>query len=86
MTAKEIINDPRELWLNSPEGYVFAQKIEKGDVGGLKSFLINTTPDETVQDLIRGMGHEELIQSLLTNNFTFDEVYLGARLFDWQKA
>lgn len=86
MTPVEIIHDPRQLWLNSPEGYPFAQKIEKGDIGQLKSFLISTTPDEATQELVRQMSHEQLIESYINNNFTFDEQFLGARLFDWQKV
>ena len=75
-----------ELWLNSPEGYPFAEKIEKNDIGRLKSFLINTTPDEGLQEHIRQMTSEELYRSLEDSGFTFDEVWLGARLLDWQKG
>ena len=75
-----------ELYLNSPIGYPFAQKIEKNDDGQLKSFLINTTGDEQIAETIRQMSHEELIQDLERNGFTFDEEYFGARLLDWQKA
>lgn len=72
------------LYMNTPPGYPFAQKIEKTDIGGLKSFLINTTPDENLQQMIRDMSDEEVVQTCLDNNFTFDEEYYGARLFDWQ--
>jgi len=75
-----------ELWLNAPEGYPFAQKIAKSDTGQLKSFLINTTPDEQVQEMIRKMDHDEVVQACLDNNFTFDSEWYGARLFDWQKT
>lgn len=74
-----------ELWLNVPEGYPFAEKIAKDNIGGLKSFLINTTPDESIQQMIRDMSDQEVIQTCLNNNFTFDEEWYGARLFDWQK-
>lgn len=80
------MSDLPELWLNSPIGYPFAQKIAKSDVGGLKSFLINTTPDQDLQETIRQMSHQELIESFERNNFTFDEEWLGARLLDWQKV
>lgn len=86
MTAQEILDDPRELWLNTPEGYPFAQKLEKSDTQGIKSFLISTTPDEQIHEMIRQMSPIEVIQSCLNNNFTFDEQWYGARLFDWQKT
>lgn len=75
-----------ELYMNVPIGYPFAQKIEKSNIGGLKSFLINTTPDESLQQMIRDMNDEEVVQTCLANNFTFDEEYFGARLFDWQRV
>jgi hypothetical protein len=84
MTALEILADPRELYMNVPEGFVFAQKIEKSDIGGLKSFLIGLSPDDNLQEDIRQMTNEQVIHTCLDNNFTFDEEYLGARLFDWQ--
>jgi len=74
-----------ELWMNVPQGYPFAQKIAKSDTQGLKGFLINTTPDEQVQQLIRDMTPEQVVQSCLDNNFTFDPEWYGARLFNWQK-
>ena len=74
-----------ELWLNSPEGYPFAEKIAKSDIGALKSFLIKTTPDEDVQEMIRQMSDDEVIEALEKNNFSFDEEWYGTRLFDWQK-
>lgn len=75
-----------ELWMNTPEGYPFAQKIAKNDTQGLKSFLISTTPDEQVAQMIREMDHEQVVQTCLDNNFTFDPEWYGARLFDWQKT
>lgn len=74
-----------ELWMNTPEGYPFAQKIAKSDTNGLKSFLINTTPDEQLQEMVRQMDHEQVVQACLDNGFTFDSEWFGARLFDWQK-
>ena len=85
MTIEEIINSEKTLYMNSPVGYPFAQKIEHRDVGNLKSFLINTTPDELLQQQIRDMSHEAVIEAYLLNNFTFDEEWYGARLLDWQK-
>lgn len=74
-----------ELYMNTPIGYPFAQKISKTDIGALKGFLINTTPDEALQQMVRDMTDEEVIQTCLDNNFTFDEQYYGARLLDWQR-
>jgi len=62
-----------ELWLCSPPGYPFGQKIAKTDIGGLKSFLISTTPDEQVQEMIRQMSDEEIVADLERNGFTFEE-------------
>jgi hypothetical protein len=75
-----------DLYMNVPMGYPFAAKLTKADIGGIKSFLINTTPDEQAQQLVREMTNEQVIQTCLDNNFTFDPEWLGARLFDWQKT
>lgn len=83
--AQQIFDDPRELFMNSPVGYPFAQRIHQRDIGNLKSFLINTTPDEAIQESIRQTGDVDIIQSYLDNGFTFDEEWFGARLLDWQK-
>jgi hypothetical protein len=80
------MDDMTDLYMNTPIGYPFAQKILKTDIGGLKGFLINTTPDQDLQQMIRDMTDEEIWQTCLDNNFTFDEQYFGARLFDWQKV
>jgi hypothetical protein len=74
-----------ELYMNTPVGYPMAQKISKTDIGGLKSFLINITADKALQQMVREMTDEEVWQTCLDNNFTFDEQYFGARLLDWQK-
>lgn len=71
--AQAILDSPQELWLNSPDNYPFSQKVNKNDVGGLKSFLISTTPDDQLQEYIRQMSHYELIRSLLGNGFSFKE-------------
>lgn len=68
-----------ELWMNTPVGYPFAQKIAKTDINGLKSFLISTTPDEGLQEMIRQMNDEEIVQTCLDNGFTFDEDWYGYR-------
>lgn len=73
-----------ELYLNTPIGYPFAQKILKTDINGLKGFLINTTPDQDLQQMIREMDETEVWLTCEENNFTFDEEYLGARLLYWQ--
>lgn len=74
-----------QLWLNSPIGYPFSEKIEKTDTGRLKSFLMNTTPDQELQQEIVAMTHDELIETFERNGFTFDEEWFGPRLLDWQK-
>lgn len=72
---QEIIDSPTELWLNSPDNYPFGQRVNKNDVGGLKSFMISVTPDETLQEFIRGMSHYDLIASFLSNGFSFKETW-----------
>lgn len=79
-TVDEILNDPRELWMNSPVNYPYAERIEKSDMMGLKRFLLQTTPDEEAQEFIRQMDHKQVIKALLDSHFTFDEEWLGARL------
>lgn len=81
MTAKEIVESTQELWLNSPIGYEFVEKIEKSDLGRLKSFLINlfAQGDDSVGDAIRNASHEEVVQTFLNSNFTFDEQWYGYR-------
>lgn len=74
-----------DLWLNSPIGYPYAQRIEKNNDSQLKSFLIGTTADEQTAEMIRQMTHDELVEDLERNGFTFDEEYFGARLLDWQR-
>lgn len=73
------MTETQELWLNSPVGYPFAEKIAKSDVGRLKSFLINTTPDDLLQEMIRNMSHQQLIEDLERSGFTFDEEWYGVR-------
>jgi hypothetical protein len=72
------MND-NELYLNVPEGYPIDRKIAKSDIHGLKSFLISNTPDDQLQDWVREMNDEQIVQTCLDNNFTFDEVWLGYR-------
>jgi hypothetical protein len=81
MTAKEIIEHEGELFMNSPIGYEFAERVEKSNVGGLKSFLINifAGADDVTGDAIRAASHEEVVQTLLNNNFTFDPEWFGKR-------
>ena len=78
------MSDLPELWMNSPVGYLYAQKIAKSDINGLKSFLINTTSDELLQQMIREMTDQQLYENYERNNFTFDEEWYGARLLPWQ--
>lgn len=68
-----------DLYLNVPVGYPITQAIKKTDIPALKSFLINTTPDDQLQDWIREMSDEEIIQNCLDNGFTFDPEFLGYR-------
>lgn len=81
ITAADIIADSRELWLNSPIGYAFAERINQHDEGRLKSFLINlfTAGDDQAGDAIRAASKEDVIQTFLNNNFTFDEEWYGVR-------
>jgi hypothetical protein len=65
------------LYLNSPAGYPFAEKIEKTEISRLKSFLINLTPDEHFQNEIRAYSDEQLYKSLEDSGFTFDEEWRG---------
>lgn len=79
-TAKDIVNDERELWMNSPIGYAYAQRIHQKDEGQLKSFLINIfAGDEAYAEAIRQASLEDVVQTLLDNNFTFDEQWFGYR-------
>lgn len=80
-TAADIAADPRELWMNSPVGYAFAERVEKSNVGGLKSFLINVFApgDDAAGEAIRAATQEELIQTLLNSGFTFDPEWYGIR-------
>lgn len=66
-------------YLNAPVGYPIASKIEKTDIGGLKSFLINTTPDESMHELVRAASDEEVVKMLTDSGFTFDEQWYGSR-------
>lgn len=81
ITAADIIADERELWVNSPVGYAFAERINQRDEGRLKSFLINlfTAGDDQAGDAIRQATLEEVIQTFLNNNFTFDPEWYGVR-------
>jgi hypothetical protein len=86
MTAAEIMATTTELWLNSPQGYPFSERIGHRDIGRLKSFLINTTGDEITQEWIRGMTHEELIQCYLDSNFQFLETWRPADVYDIEQS
>lgn len=81
MTAAGIVAHEGELWLNSPIGYEFVERIEKADVGRLKSFLINifAADDDAAGDAIRQASAEEVVQTFLNNNFTFDSEWFGRR-------
>lgn len=72
------MND-EDLYMNTPQGYPFAQPLKKSDVGGIKSFLISTTPDEATQEMIRQMEDDQVIQTCLDNGFTFDAEWYGVR-------
>jgi hypothetical protein len=81
LTAKEIISDERLLYMNSPIGYEFAENIEKAELNRLKGFLINVfaATDDAAADAIRAASHEEVIDTYLNNNFTFDPEWYGVR-------
>ncbi len=81
VTAIDIVNDERELFLNSPVGYPFAERINQREESRLKGFLISlfTQGDDAMGDAIRQSTVEQCIQSFLDNNFTFDEQYYGVR-------
>jgi len=68
-----------ELYLNAPEGYPIVARIKKSDTLGLKSFLIGMSLDDRTQDMIREMSHEEVVNTCLANNFTFDPEWYGYR-------
>lgn len=80
LTGKDILAEKRELFMNSPIGYPYAERIEKSEVGRLKSFLINLfASDEKYGDAIREATHEEVIDTFLNNGFTFDPEWYGVR-------
>ena len=79
-TPQQILNDPRELWLNSPVGYPYADKISKNDEGGLRRFMIMISgSDEDSIEIARAASHVELLKMLLDSKFTFDPEWYGAR-------
>jgi hypothetical protein len=82
--AKDILARDEDLFLNSPIGYAFAERIEKKDLARLKSFMIAVMvgPDDKPGgwgDAIRASSHEEVINTFLDNHFTFDPVWYGVR-------
>lgn len=81
ITAKDIVADERELWLNSPVGYLYAERINQREEGRLKSFLINifAQGDDASGDAIRNASLEDCVQTLLNSNFTFDTEWFGIR-------
>lgn len=81
LTGKDILAYDGELFMNSPVGYLFAERIEKNEEGRLKSFLINVFAggDDQAGDAIRQATHEEVIDTFLNNNFTFDPEWFGVR-------
>lgn len=80
------MSDLPELWLNSPAGYPMSAKIAKSDVGQLKSFLINMTPDEALQEMVRQMSHQEVIENLESSGFSFQETWQPAEVIDVDTA
>lgn len=81
ITAADVLADERELFMNSPEGYAFAERINQRDEGRLKSFLINVfgAMDDAWSDAIRAASLEQVVQTFLDNNFTFDPEWYGVR-------
>ena len=83
-TAKSIIADERELFVNTPIGFPYARRAHQRDLGGLKSLLIEVLVGADDQpggwgDAIRAATQEELIDTCLNNNFTFDPEFYGVR-------
>lgn len=81
MNAKEVVENESELWLNSPVGYLFAERINQRDEGRLKSFLINifAQTDDAAADAIRQASLEDCVQTLIDSGFTFDSEWYGVR-------
>lgn len=81
MIAQEIIDSEQELWLNSPVGYPYAERINQREDSRLKSFLISlfAQGDDEFGDAIRRAETVDVVQTFLNNNFTFDADWLGAR-------
>lgn len=82
--GKDVVAYEGDLYLNSPIGYEYAEKIEKGEVGRLKSFLISIfagADDEPggMGDAIRNATQEEVIDTFLNNGFSFDTEWFGKR-------
>jgi len=80
-TAVDILADERELWMNSPVGYLYAERINQREDGRIKSFLINifAQGDDEAGDSIRHASLEDCIQTLLNNGFSFDPEWYGNR-------
>lgn len=81
ITAADVLADERELFMNSPEGFAYAERINQRDEGRLKSFLINifAPGDDQAGDAIRASNLEQVVQTFLDNNFTFDPDWYGVR-------
>lgn len=82
--AQAIIANPDQLWLNTPVGYPYAERIHQNDIGNIKSFLIKIfvgagdVPGGD-GDAIRQATQEELIDTCLNNGWTFDPEWFGYR-------
>lgn len=84
ITAKDIIGDERELFVNTPVGFPYARRANQNDLGGIKSLLIEVLVQGDDQpggwgDAIRTATQEELIDTCLNNGWTFDTEYFGVR-------
>lgn len=69
-----------ELWLNSPQGYPYAERIEKNDETNILRFCIMIcNGDKDADEMIRKANHQERIAWLEASNFTFDTEWFGNR-------
>ena len=69
-----------ELWLNSPVGYPYAEKVRKSDTQGLKRFMLQITAgNKEMEQSVRDSTHLEIVKMLEDSKFTFDPEWYGAR-------
>ena len=70
----------QELWMNSPIGYPYAEKIEKNNEHEILRFMLMISgADEANQEVLREATHDQRIKMLEDSGFTFDPIWLGQR-------